>query len=108
MLGCKYASCFFLALAACFGITGAADVTSGYQALSRKAVQFCTRDIYPSDYPDADVIVLLFFYGFRIGEIGVRMYASPHKRGMHAGFASLFYVFKMFLSMFLMLIRKRT
>lgn len=84
------------------------DVTSGYQVLGRKAVQFCTRDIYPSDYPDADVIVMLHFYGFRIGEIGVRMFAGPPRRGMHYGFSSLFYIFKMFLSMFLMLIRRRT
>ena len=83
------------------------DVTSGYQVLARNAVRFCTRDIYPSDFPDADVILMLHFYGFRIGEIGVRMFAGPPKRSMHYGLASLFYVFKMFLSMFLMLIRKR-
>ena len=83
------------------------DVTSGYQVLSREALKFCTRDIYPSDYPDADVIILLHFYGYRVGEIAVRMFPSQDKKGMHSGLNSLFYIFKMFLSMFLMLLRKR-
>ena len=33
------------------------DPTSGYQALSRRAVEFCARDSFPGDYPDADVLV---------------------------------------------------
>src|SRR4030067_3665967 len=32
------------------------DPTSGYQGLGRRAVEFCARDCFPWDYPDAHLL----------------------------------------------------
>jgi hypothetical protein len=67
---------------------------------------FCT-DVYPSDYPDADILILLHRSGFKVREAGVRMLPSSAK-SMHAGHRSLYYVYKMALSILVTLLRKPT
>lgn len=81
------------------------DVTSGYQALNREVLQFFAAERYPADYPDADVLVMLTRAGFRIAEVPVRMYPKRSGRSMHAGLRPVYYIFKMLLSMLLMLLR---
>jgi glycosyltransferase involved in cell wall biosynthesis len=83
------------------------DPTSGYQCLSKKAFEFFTNDIFPCDYPDANVIIMLHRAGFRIREIPVEMIPNPDGRSMHNGLLTIsYYFFKMFLSIFITLIRK--
>lgn len=82
------------------------DPTSGFQALKGQAIQFAASDNYPPDYPDADFIILLHRCGFKIKEIPVTMHASPDKESMHHGHKTIYYVFKMFLSIFVTLLRK--
>ncbi len=82
------------------------DPTSGFQALKGKAIEFVASDNYPPDYPDADFIILLNRCGFKIKEIPVTMHASPNKESMHHGHKTVYYVFKMFLSIFVTLLRK--
>jgi glycosyltransferase involved in cell wall biosynthesis len=83
------------------------DPTSGYQCLSRKAFEFLTNDTFPCDYPDANVIIMLHRAGFKIREIPVEMMPNPDGRSMHQGFLTIcYYFFKMFLSIFVTLIRK--
>ena len=81
------------------------DPTSGYQALNSNAIRFYASDYYPVDFPDADVIIMLHRAGLKIKEIPVAMYPNPQK-SMHAGLKPLYYIFKMFLSIFLTLLRK--
>ena len=83
------------------------DPTSGYQAFNSKVVSFFTTDIFPCDYPDADILITLNLAGFRIREVPVRMYASTDGKTMHSGFKPLYYVFKMFLSILVTLLRSR-
>lgn len=85
------------------------DPTSGFAALSRRAVSlFCQSDHYPADFPDADVIIMAHRAGLAVAEVTVRMYESPpEKKSMHDGLAPLYYVFKMFLSVFLALVREK-
>jgi len=83
------------------------DSTSGFQALNSKALKFLTGDIYPFDYPDADVIVMLYRAGFRIKEVPLVMYKNQDSKSMHSGFKPVYYVFKMILSIFVMLLRKK-
>ncbi len=82
------------------------DPTSGYQALSREVVRlYCSR-IFPEDYPDADMLVLLQRMGFRIQEIPVKMYPNPEK-SMHSGLLRpIYYVFKVTLSLMITRIRR--
>ncbi len=82
------------------------DPTSGYQALNRQAVEFCARDSFPRDYPDADVLVMLHRAGLRIQEVPVCMTHNSRGRSMHNGLKPLYYIYKMFLSIALNLVRQ--
>ena len=81
------------------------DSTSGFQALNNKVVKLLTSDIYPCDYPDADVIIMLHRAGFRIKEFPLVMYRKPGSKSMHSGFKPIYYIFKMTLSIFVTLLR---
>jgi len=82
------------------------DSTSGYQAMDRRVLEWVSGDKFPVDYPDADVIIMLHRAGFLIKEVPVRMVESQGKKSMHSGWKPLYYVFKMFLSIFVTLMRK--
>ena len=82
------------------------DPTSGFQALNRDALRFYASKYYPVDYPDADVIIMLHRAGLRVKEISVVMHNRQEGQSMHSGLLKpLYYVFKMFLSMFVTLLR---
>lgn len=83
------------------------DCTSGYQAFNRKVLDLFCRDIFPVDYPDADVLITLHRAELRISEVSVRMYANQEGRSMHNGFKPLYYVFKMLLSIVVTLMRNK-
>ncbi|MFH1563962.1 MAG: glycosyltransferase family 2 protein [Nitrospirota bacterium] len=82
------------------------DPTSGFQAINKKVIEFYNSEFFPPDYPDADVLIGLHFAGFRITEVGVKMYPKQGKKSMHSGVKSIYYLFKMFFSIFLTLIQK--
>lgn len=83
------------------------DPTSGYQALNRRAVEFFARDNYPSDFPDADTIILLALAGFRVREVPVTMEARTAGTSMHSNFKAFYYVAKMLLSIMMVLLRQK-
>ncbi len=82
------------------------DPTTGYQALALDVARFyCTR-VFPDDYPDSDMFIILKRMGFRVCERPVRMYAGP-VRSMHSGFLRpLYYVCKMSLAMVMAMCRR--
>jgi len=82
------------------------DPTSGYQAMNRRVLVWASSDQFPCDYPDADVIIMLHRAGFRIREVAVQMFENHDKKSMHSGWKPLYYVFKMFLSILVTLMRK--
>lgn len=82
------------------------DPTSGFQVMRLRVAQFFCSDVYPSDYPDADILILLHRSGFAVREVPVQMRASQGV-SMHAGHRSLYYVYKMCLSIFVTLLRPR-
>jgi glycosyltransferase involved in cell wall biosynthesis len=81
------------------------DPTSGFQALSAPAFQYFTEDHFPFDYPDADVLILLHRAHFRFQEVPVNMRPNQQGKTMHNGLAPIYYVFKMFLSITMTLLR---
>ncbi len=83
------------------------DPTSGFQALDRRAVEFFARDNYPSDFPDADTIILLTLAGFRVREVPVAMEARTAGTSMHSNLKAFYYVAKMFLSILMVLLRQK-
>jgi glycosyltransferase involved in cell wall biosynthesis len=83
------------------------DPTSGYQAINRKAMELFASDVYPSDYPDADVIIMLYRKGIRFTEVPVAMNRSVGNTSMHSGLKPFYYTFKMLLSILVTLLRSR-
>jgi glycosyltransferase involved in cell wall biosynthesis len=82
------------------------DPTSGFQVMQAPVARFFCSDVYPSDYPDADMLILLHRSGFKVREVPVQMLPSPGQ-SMHAGHKSLYYVYKMLLSIFVTILRPR-
>ncbi len=83
------------------------DPTSGFQALNRRAICLYASDVYPSDYPDADVLIMVQRAGLRVGEIPVQMYQREAGVSMHSGLIKpIWYMFKMLLSIGLTMLRK--
>ena len=81
------------------------DPTSGYQVMRGPVARFFCNDVFPADYPDADILILLHRSGFRIAETGVQM-KMPTGRSMHGGHRSLYYVYKMLLSILVTMLRR--
>ena len=80
------------------------DPTSGYQVMRIDVARFFCTDVYPADYPDADILILLHRSGFRVAEVGVQM-RMPSGKSMHSGHRSLYYVYKMLLSILVTMLR---
>lgn len=80
------------------------DPTSGYQVMRVDVARFFCSDVYPADYPDADILILLHRSGFRVREVAVQM-RMPTGKSMHSGHRSLYYVYKMFLSILVTMLR---
>ena len=83
------------------------DTTSGYQAFNRQVIGYFTSEVFPCDYPDADMLLTLHRAGFRITEVPVRMHANASGKSMHSGLKPFYYIFKMVLSIFVTLLRKK-
>ena len=84
------------------------DPTSGYQCLNRIVFEEFAKDLFPTDYPDADVILMLYRMGYRVQEVPVTMMPNPLGKSMHRGiFRLMYYFFKMCLSFFVTLLREK-
>lgn len=81
------------------------DTTSGFRALNREAYRYFARH-YPTDFPDAESLVLLKRAGFRLTEVSVNM--RPRKRGHSSTttLRSLYYPFKMTLAVLVVMMRQ--
>jgi len=80
------------------------DPTSGFQALNKQVIRFFAKSKqYPTDFPDADVIILLHYAGFQVSEIPVVMFNNETGKSMHSGFKPIYYIIKMLLSIYAVL-----
>jgi glycosyltransferase involved in cell wall biosynthesis len=107
MLPARRIGCYILSWVAQL-LTGMkiTDPTSGFQALSRKALEIAIADHYPLDYPDIDVLIMMHRYKLKVVEVPVIMHAAENKHGMHEGLQVWYYGMKMLLSVFVMMLRK--
>ncbi|MBN1667397.1 MAG: glycosyltransferase family 2 protein [Anaerolineales bacterium] len=101
----KFGKFYFGFLASLVTHYNVTDPTTGFQALSRPVVHFFCCHVYPSDYPDADVIIMLHRAGFRVTETPVTMYINESGHSMHSGLRPLYYGMKMMLSITMTLLR---
>ena len=102
----KFGKFFFGYLASKITQHHVTDPTTGFQALSRPVILFYCTDVYPVDYPDADVIIMLDRAGFKVKEVPVIMYLNQTGQSMHAGILRpLYYGIKMLMSIAMTLLR---
>jgi hypothetical protein len=102
----KFGKFYFAWLASLLTHHQVTDPTTGFQALSKEVVAFYCTEVYPVDYPDADMIIILNRAGFQVKEIPVIMYQNHTGKSMHSGLIKpLYYGFKMMLSIFMTLLR---
>jgi glycosyltransferase involved in cell wall biosynthesis len=87
----------FQRLLGAFGLC-VTDPTSGFQAMNRSVLALYTGDAFPSDYPDVDVLLAAHREGLRVGERPVTMAQSARASSLHSGWAPIYYVYKMTLS----------
>jgi len=83
------------------------DPTSGYQALHRDVLALFTSEEFPADYPDSDVLLLLYYKRIPFCEVPAVFHARAGGQSMHDGLRSIYYVYKMLLSMVLVAYRHR-
>ena len=84
------------------------DPTSGFQGLSRRALETGVNDAFPEDYPDCDVLVLHHRAGLRLQEVPTRMHARKGGLSMHRGTRIAYYGYKMLLTLLLLPVRRST
>ncbi len=102
----KFGKFFFGFLASTITRHQVTDPTTGFQALSRPVFKFFSSNIYPIDYPDADVIIMLDRAGFSVKEVPVIMYRNETGQSMHAGLLRpIYYGIKMMMSILMTLLR---
>jgi glycosyltransferase involved in cell wall biosynthesis len=82
------------------------DPTSGFQVMRVDIARLFSRDVFPVDYPDADILILLHRTGYRVRELPVQMRPSPGS-SMHSSQSTPYYVYKMLLSIGVTLMRPR-
>ncbi len=100
-------SAWFASLVAASTGTRVRDPTTGLQALSAEVLRFYCTDVFPNDYPDADMIVLLNRNGLRVCEVPVTMHEGLPAESMHKGWVVPYYVYKMTLAVLMNRVRPR-
>jgi len=102
----KFGKFYFAFLAGLITRKKVTDPTTGFQALSRAVVQFYCTEVYPVDYPDADMLIVLDRAGFHVKEVPVIMYHNRTGQSMHSGlFRPMYYGLKMMMSIMMTLLR---
>lgn len=84
------------------------DPTSGFQGLSRRALEAVVNDGFPEDYPDTDVLVQHHRLGLRVHEVPVVMHERRGGLSMHRGARIAYYGYKMALTLLLLPMRRAT
>jgi hypothetical protein len=81
------------------------DTTSGFQALNRRAIALFAAD-YPHDYPEVEGMVMVIKHRLRLREVGITMREREHGRSSIGALASVYYMAKVLLALFVGLFRR--
>lgn len=94
-MGIKWLS---MAIKLCAG-TKIYDVTSGFRAANKKAIQLMAKD-YPVDYPEPESIVYLLKSGVNISEAQVNMFEREGGQSSIHSWKTIYYMIKVTLAIF--------
>jgi glycosyltransferase involved in cell wall biosynthesis len=81
------------------------DISSGFQAIDKRAVAFLSRN-YPVDFPDAEVIIMLLLNGFKVTEIPAHFRQRTAGKSMFSLSRIIYYPFKVLLAVFIIAMRQ--
>jgi len=81
------------------------DTTSGFQACNRRAIGLYAVDL-PHDYPEVEGIVMAVKHRIRLVEVPVAMREREHGRSSIGALASIYYMVKVLLALFVDLFRR--
>lgn len=81
------------------------DTTSGFRALSKRAVSFFAK-YYPGDYPEPEALVLAHRAGLKIEEVPVRMRERQGGVSSIRFLGSIYYMVKVFLAIIIDMFEK--
>jgi glycosyltransferase involved in cell wall biosynthesis len=81
------------------------DTTSGFQAANRRAIGVYAADL-PHDYPEVEGIVMAIKHRIRLVEVPVTMREREHGRSSIGALASIYYMVKILVALFVDLFRK--
>lgn len=82
------------------------DTTSGFQALNRRAIALFAQEL-PRDYPEVEGLVMALRHGIRVQEVPVSMRERVHGRSSIGALASVYYMVKVLLAVFVDLFRRK-
>jgi glycosyltransferase involved in cell wall biosynthesis len=83
------------------------DPTSGLKALSKRTFSYYSKTgNFPSDYPDADIIIKMLRKKYKIAEIPINVRTRNYGTSMHSGLKPIIYILKVLLSIFITLLRE--
>lgn len=84
------------------------DPTSGLQGLDKSTFTYYSRmGNFPSDYPDADIIIKMLQKGYKFSEIPVEIGVRENGTSMHSGIIKqAFYMLKISLSILIVFLKK--
>ncbi|MCI9598099.1 MAG: glycosyltransferase family 2 protein [Firmicutes bacterium] len=82
------------------------DPTTGMQGLDRSAFCYYSKsDHFDDKYPDANMILQMILLGFQVTQIPAVMHTRTVGQSMHSGLKPIWYMFRMFFSMMVVLFR---
>jgi glycosyltransferase involved in cell wall biosynthesis len=81
------------------------DTTSGFQACNRRAISLYAADL-PLDYPEVEGMVMAIKHRIRLVEVPVTMREREHGRSSIGALASIYYMIKILLALFVDLFRR--
>jgi glycosyltransferase involved in cell wall biosynthesis len=81
------------------------DTTSGFQACNRRAIAVYAADL-PHDYPEVEGIVMAIKHRIRLVEVPVKMREREHGQSSIGALASIYYMIKILLALFVDLFRR--
>ncbi|MFA6309049.1 MAG: glycosyltransferase family 2 protein [Clostridia bacterium] len=84
------------------------DPTSGFKALSRQTYTYFSKSgNFPPDYPDVDIIIKMLILKYKIVEFPITVKKREYGESMHSGLKPVVYLFKVTLSIIIVLLRER-
>lgn len=84
------------------------DPTSGFKGISRRTMDYYSKlGNFPSDYPDADILIKMLRLNYKIKEYPIKGKDREYGESMHSGLKPIIYIIKILISIFIIVIKNR-